>query len=377
MDETLYHAWERYNDLLYGCPQHDLNNQQKVQIFYNRLDIPTRIMLDSKGFISLMTPTQSLKSIQVMADHSCNWYDGATTKESINNSSDNVDIKKLKENIQAIQLSCKIYEGAYLTKECSLKKEDKAVELTERVKAKMKKGKEDMMEPIPHDLPVIHPYVSPTPFPRRLKDMEDGWDIMVKDVERLKPILTSVVHTLPNLEPVMQPYMPLNSAHDETKVVREEEQDYNIPLHDGVMQPLTPQTVHITPPDDDYVAPANNPIFDMRLKEFSVELFDMTEDDEKIDGNFIEDTKELSIKTDVHSLETLTRLHSSSWATKWVKRLVAYAKCNRDSYEGDYEFALVTLVKSSSLAIIIRSTRAMLRGVSRSNPTLILEFSFP
>ncbi|GJX50295.1 hypothetical protein Tco_0277140 [Tanacetum coccineum] len=73
----------------------------------------------------------------------------------------------------------------------------------------------------------------------------------------------------------MQPYMPLNLARDETK------------------------TVHITPPNDDYVALATNPIFDMRLKDFGVELFDMTGEDEKADGNFIEDTKELSIKTDV------------------------------------------------------------------------------
>ncbi|GJT55410.1 reverse transcriptase domain-containing protein [Tanacetum coccineum] len=35
----------------------------------------------------------------------------------------------------------------------------------------------------------------------------------------------------------------------------------------------------------------------------------------------------------VYSLETLTRLHSSTCATKWFKRLVAFAKCNRDSYE--------------------------------------------
>ncbi|GJY26494.1 reverse transcriptase domain-containing protein [Tanacetum coccineum] len=67
MDETLYHAWERYNDLLFKCPQHDLNCQQKVHIFYTGLDIPTRNVLDSKGFIHLMTPTQALISIQVMA----------------------------------------------------------------------------------------------------------------------------------------------------------------------------------------------------------------------------------------------------------------------------------------------------------------------
>ncbi|GJV09449.1 hypothetical protein Tco_1347105 [Tanacetum coccineum] len=42
------------------------------------------------------------------------------------------------------------------------------------------------------------------------------------------------------------------------------------------------------------------------------------------------------------SLEALTRLNSSTWATKWFKRLVAYAKCNRDSYKselGDKELA--------------------------------------
>ncbi|GJT95561.1 putative reverse transcriptase domain-containing protein [Tanacetum coccineum] len=37
----------------------------------------------------------------------------------------------------------------------------------------------------------------------------------------------------------------------------------------------------------------------------------------------------------VCSLEALTRLNSSTWATKWFKRLVAYAKCNRDSFESE------------------------------------------
>ncbi|GJT12246.1 retrovirus-related pol polyprotein from transposon TNT 1-94 [Tanacetum coccineum] len=33
--------------------------------------------------------------------------------------------------------------------------------------------------------------------------------------------------------------------------------------------------------------------------------------------------------------EALTRLNSSIWVIKWFKRLVAYAKCNRDSYESE------------------------------------------
>nr|GEU30795.1 reverse transcriptase domain-containing protein [Tanacetum cinerariifolium] len=103
IDDTSYYAWERYNDLLFKCPHHDLNYQHKVYIFYTRLNILTRSVLDSKGFIPLMTPTQALISIQVMTEHSHDWYDEATTREQINDSPNNVDTKKPKENIHAIQ----------------------------------------------------------------------------------------------------------------------------------------------------------------------------------------------------------------------------------------------------------------------------------
>ncbi|GJZ62238.1 hypothetical protein Tco_0618375 [Tanacetum coccineum] len=123
------------NKLSAGCPQHDLNNHQNVQIFYTGLDIPTRIRLNSKGFIPLMSPAQALKSIQVMADHPHNWYDEATTRESINDSLDNVDTNKLKENIHAIQVSRKIYEGAHPTNDFPLTKEDKVVEQSEYMRS--------------------------------------------------------------------------------------------------------------------------------------------------------------------------------------------------------------------------------------------------
>ncbi|GKC03809.1 ribonuclease H-like domain-containing protein [Tanacetum coccineum] len=144
MYETLYQAWERYNDLLFKCPQHDLNNHQEVQIFYTGLDISTCKLLDSRGFITLMTPTQALKSIQIMADHSHNWE-------------------------------------------------------VHKIKALEDEG-----------------------------DMDDGWEITVKDVERLRQFLTPTIQTLPNLEPVVQPYMPLGQVHDKEKIVRKEDQDYDI-----------------------------------------------------------------------------------------------------------------------------------------------------
>ena len=41
----------------------------------------------------------------------------------------------------------------------------------------------------------------------------------------------------------------------------------------------------------------------------------------------------------VFHLETLTKLHSSTWETEGFKGLVAYAKCNRDSYDSEVGFS--------------------------------------
>ncbi|GJR28544.1 hypothetical protein Tco_1104776 [Tanacetum coccineum] len=59
-NETLYQAWERYNDLLYKCPTHNINSHQKVNIFYNGLGTMNCQLLDSQGPISGMTPAQAL-----------------------------------------------------------------------------------------------------------------------------------------------------------------------------------------------------------------------------------------------------------------------------------------------------------------------------
>ncbi|GJV19507.1 reverse transcriptase domain-containing protein [Tanacetum coccineum] len=294
MDETLYHTWERYSDLLYKCPQHDLNSQQKVHIFYTGLDISTRRMLDYRGFIPLMTPTQALKSIQVITEHSHDWYDEANTREQINDSSNNVDTKKPKENNHVIQASFKNCEGTRLTMGCPLEKEDKAVEQNK----------------IPEEIEEDE------------GDMNDGCDIIVKDVERLRKIPTPSIHALPNLKPIVQPYMPIGLVCNKAKVVREEEQDYDNPLQDHVMQPLIPQTVHFTPPDDDYVAPATNPILNKHLNEFGKKFADNTRVYKNIDSNPVNDFKELlkayNFETFIQKL--LHQLSQSSHETRKANR---------------------------------------------------------
>ncbi|GJT63822.1 cysteine-rich receptor-like protein kinase [Tanacetum coccineum] len=140
-DESLYQAWERYNDLLYKCPTHDINSHQKVNIFYKGLSTMNRQLLDSQGPIPGMTPTQALTAIQTMADHSQKWHDGTSSRNISSNSNtdglaaivsklDNLgrDMKKLKENVHAIQVGCQICEGPHLDKECPLNEEVKQVE---------------------------------------------------------------------------------------------------------------------------------------------------------------------------------------------------------------------------------------------------------
>ncbi|GJR21493.1 hypothetical protein Tco_0970020 [Tanacetum coccineum] len=114
--------------------------------------------------------------------------------------------------------------------------------------------------------------------------------------------------------------MPRGPVCDKVKVVKEEKLEYDIPLQNRVMQPLTPQIVHITSPDDDYVAPATNPILDKHLNEF-----DMTRVDEN--GNFMEDIKELLIKTHVECetfiqklLNKVSQLPKSSNETGMTRR---------------------------------------------------------
>ncbi|GKC46153.1 hypothetical protein Tco_1063875 [Tanacetum coccineum] len=121
-DESLYQAWERYNDLLYKCPTHDINSHQK-------------------GPIPGMRPAKALTAIQTMADHYQKWH-GGTTSMNIRSSSskdglaalvnklDNLgrDMKKLKESAHAIQVGCQLCEGPHLDKDCPLNEEVKQVE---------------------------------------------------------------------------------------------------------------------------------------------------------------------------------------------------------------------------------------------------------
>ncbi|GJZ84871.1 reverse transcriptase domain-containing protein [Tanacetum coccineum] len=89
-DETLYQAWERYNDLLYKCP------------LMTSITIRSRSIKgsSSEGIAAIVNKLENLGR----------------------------DMKKLKENVHAIQVGCQTCEGAHLDKDCPLNKEVKRME---------------------------------------------------------------------------------------------------------------------------------------------------------------------------------------------------------------------------------------------------------
>ncbi|GKE38968.1 hypothetical protein Tco_1462373, partial [Tanacetum coccineum] len=103
-DETLYQAWEQYNDLLYKCPTHDINSHQKWHDGTSSRN--TEGSSNSKGISAIVNKLENLGQ----------------------------DMKKLKENVHSIQVGCQICGGAHLdkdfplNKDCPLNKEVKSVE---------------------------------------------------------------------------------------------------------------------------------------------------------------------------------------------------------------------------------------------------------
>ncbi|GKC28390.1 hypothetical protein Tco_1035684, partial [Tanacetum coccineum] len=79
-EETLHQAWERYNDLLYKCPTHDINGHQKVNIFYNGLSTMNCQLLESHRLIPGMTLAEGLTVIQTMDVHSQKWHDSSPSR---------------------------------------------------------------------------------------------------------------------------------------------------------------------------------------------------------------------------------------------------------------------------------------------------------
>ncbi|GJV03162.1 reverse transcriptase domain-containing protein [Tanacetum coccineum] len=73
-NEPLHLAWEQFNESLYNCLEHKINEHEQLQIFYQGLDTETRRNVDFKGPIPKMTPAAGTEAIIELSKHSLSWY---------------------------------------------------------------------------------------------------------------------------------------------------------------------------------------------------------------------------------------------------------------------------------------------------------------
>nr|GEU43218.1 retrovirus-related Pol polyprotein from transposon TNT 1-94 [Tanacetum cinerariifolium] len=81
-DENLYHAWERFKELLMKCSQHYLTEMLEVVLFYNGLNVPTRQILDSRGAIPSKTVVDAKVAIQEIVEYSQKQHNGTSRTRS-------------------------------------------------------------------------------------------------------------------------------------------------------------------------------------------------------------------------------------------------------------------------------------------------------
>nr|GEV84823.1 putative reverse transcriptase domain-containing protein [Tanacetum cinerariifolium] len=137
-DETLYQAWERFRKLFMKRPQHYLTEIQEVILFYNRMDVPTRQILDSKGVIPSKTTADEKVAIQEMVEYLQKWHNGTSRTKGTKTSNglaaiqvqlNNLgrEIKKVNEKVYAAQVRCEQCKGPHYTRDYPLKEEGASV----------------------------------------------------------------------------------------------------------------------------------------------------------------------------------------------------------------------------------------------------------
>ncbi|GJR51254.1 hypothetical protein Tco_1401775 [Tanacetum coccineum] len=112
-DESLFRPWERFKELLKKFPQHYLTDMQEVILFYNRLNVPTKQILNSKDAIPTKTVADAKVAIQEMAEYSHKWHNGTSSKNRSTKTSNGLaaiqaqlnnlgrEIKKVNEKVYA------------------------------------------------------------------------------------------------------------------------------------------------------------------------------------------------------------------------------------------------------------------------------------
>ncbi|GJX02060.1 reverse transcriptase domain-containing protein [Tanacetum coccineum] len=112
-DETFYEAWDRFNDLLRGCPHHGFSELHQLDTFYNALNSNDQDSLNSAAgwvnFLVLKMPRECLKIIESKSKVRQSRSKAIVSKVSTSSSTPAVssDVAELKDMVRALILDKK------------------------------------------------------------------------------------------------------------------------------------------------------------------------------------------------------------------------------------------------------------------------------
>ncbi|GJZ24321.1 hypothetical protein Tco_0561780 [Tanacetum coccineum] len=410
-EESLYHACEKYNDLLYKCPTHDINSHQKVNIFYKGLSTMNRQLLDSQGPTPEMRPTKALTAIQTMVDHSQKWHDGTTSRNIRSNSStdglaalvNKIDAKFVKDltsirivpSIRKLNKWTKPDKGN-LDEQRPLTEEAKLKELLARHQeeyARRSAVMEVWIKKIKENVEI-----NTRNQDASLKNLETHIEQLTEELRSMKEKSKegkeeNTIDQLPTKESNLGHFMlpcttgnfnfyamaDLGASVNDSVWSKRYSKWCNKNSHDKKPRPrgyTFKEWVKLKKGHLDISKSVRKNLFRLWVIDKSTEALDPYEDPfgrclDEYNWVFPKEIEQLSDEYEIkvgeiwqvleeiwtkckkarskdkdwwydYSYENeektklaLTRLNSSTWALKWFKRLVAYAKCNHDSYESE------------------------------------------
>nr|GFB95045.1 reverse transcriptase domain-containing protein [Tanacetum cinerariifolium] len=110
-DESFYEAWEHFNDLLRGCPNHGFSELHQLDIFYNALNVNDQDSLNSAAdgnFLDKM-PRECLKIIESKSKVRQSRAKAVVAKVGMSSSTAAIsfDVAELKDMVKALLLDKK------------------------------------------------------------------------------------------------------------------------------------------------------------------------------------------------------------------------------------------------------------------------------
>ncbi|RDY01747.1 hypothetical protein CR513_14889, partial [Mucuna pruriens] len=82
--QSLYEAWERFEEVHRKCPHLDFSRVKLIEIFYNDLSILNQTSIDSTCGMTIMKKSSG-KAYEIMEDMACNNYHYSSRDKHVTN----------------------------------------------------------------------------------------------------------------------------------------------------------------------------------------------------------------------------------------------------------------------------------------------------